>query len=207
MSLLEQLFPGLEKYVGGDIPVWENRESPWSIFSPGELGLEKQIKDLIGKSEGDSFIHPSSSIDGSAIIEPNCYVGAKVEIRNGAYLRSGSWICDGALVGHSSEIKGSILLPGAKAPHFNYVGNSIIGFGANLGAGVKLSNVRNDKREIAVSLQDGSKINSGLRKLGAMIGDNCQLGCNVVTNPGAIMPPSSMISPNETVTGWFESKF
>jgi NDP-sugar pyrophosphorylase family protein len=121
-------------------------------------------------------------------------------------LRKGSWIGEGALVGHSSEIKNSVLLPGSRAPHFNYVGDSILGFGVNLGAGVKLSNVRNDSRDVIVRMGDGERIETGLRKLGALIGDYSKLGCNVVTNPGAILAPSSMVSPNETVTGWFETK-
>ena len=80
-----------------------------------------------------------------------------------------------------------MLLPGSKAPHFNYVGDSILGFGVNLGAGVKLSNVRNDGRGVIVTMEDGERIETGLRKLGSLIGDHSQLGCNVVTNPGAIL--------------------
>ena len=99
----------------------------------------------------------------------------------------------------------SILLPGSKAPHFNYVGDSILGIGVNLGAGAKLSNVRNDRRNILVSLGDGSKIDTRLVKLGALVGDGSQLGCNVVTNPGSIIAPGSMIPPNETITGWNEN--
>ena len=110
------------------------------------------------------------------------------------------------MVGHSSEVKNSILLPNSKAPHFNYVGDSILGFGVNIGAGVKLSNVRNDGGDIAVTLENGERVDTGLRKLGALIGDDSQLGCNVVTNPGSIIVPCSMISPNETVTGWFGVK-
>ena len=86
------------------------------------------------------------------------------------------------------------------------MGDSILGFGVNIGAGVKLSNVRNDRREVRVALENGEIVDSGLRKLGALIGDNSQLGCNVVTNPGALIIPNSMISPNESVSGWFGVK-
>ena len=96
-----------------------------------------------------------------------------------------------------------MLLPDAKAPHFNYVGDSILGVDTNLGAGTKLSNVRNDRREIMATLSDGSKVDTGLVKMGALVGDDSQLGCNVVTNPGAILASGSMVAPNETVTGWF----
>ena len=107
------------------------------------------------------------------------------------------------MVGHCTEIKNSILLPNSNAPHFNYVGDSIIGTGVNLGAGVKISNVRNDRNNIFVVLKDGTRINTDLRKMGALIGEMSQLGCNVVTNPGTIISANSMIGPNKTVTGWF----
>jgi len=160
---------------------------------------------IVGTADG-VFIHPDAEIGEFVRIEGPSYVGANAEIRHSAYLRKGSWICDGAVVGHSSEVKNSILLPNSKAPHFNYVGDSILGFGVNIGAGVKLSNVRNDGGDIAVTLENGERVDTGLRKLGALIGDDSQLGCNVVTNPGSIIVPCSMISPNETVTGWFGVK-
>ena len=138
-------------------------------------------------------------------IEGPCYIGKGAEIRHSAYLRKGSWICDGAVVGHSTEIKNSILLPNAKAPHFNYVGDSILGFNVNIGAGVKLSNVRNDKRNILISTADCDKIDTKLRKFGALIGDGCEIGCNVVSNPGTILEPNTMISPNKTLKGWIKN--
>ena len=142
----------------------------------------------------------------SAVVEPGvhfigpCYVGPEAEIRHGAYVRSFSWICSGAVVGHASEVKHSILLPGAKAPHFNYVGDSILGKDVNLGAGTKISNLRNDGGEVHLRM-DGQRIGSGLRKFGAILGEGCQLGCNSVTNPGVILGCNSSVMPNATVTG------
>jgi NDP-sugar pyrophosphorylase family protein len=104
-----------------------------------------------------------------------------------------------------TEVKNSILLPGSKAPHFNYVGDSILGRNVNLGAGTKLSNIRHDRREILVKIENRDRVNTGLRKFGALIGENSQLGCNVVTNPGSILATNSMVPPNETVTGWFQN--
>ncbi len=205
MVLLGWLFPGIDEINGKGIPLWENPEKPWSILSQNEYGIENQLSRLTDSKDG-VIIHPSAKIGDNVRIEGQCYIGANAEIRHSAYLRKGSWICEGAVVGHSSEIKNSVLLPNSKAPHFNYVGDSIVGIGVNLGAGVKLSNVRNDKGDVIVRMRDGEKINSGLTKLGALIGDYSQIGCNVVTNPGAILAPSSMVSPNETVTGWFETK-
>jgi NDP-sugar pyrophosphorylase family protein len=205
MGLLGRLFPGISKLGGKVMPSWSNTEEPWSILSQSETGIEGQITKLADSDDG-IMIHPSAKIGDYVRIEGPCYIGANAEIRHSAYLRKGSWIGEGALVGHSSEIKNSVLLPGSRAPHFNYVGDSILGFGVNLGAGVKLSNVRNDSRDVIVRMGDGERIETGLRKLGALIGDYSKLGCNVVTNPGAILAPSSMVSPNETVTGWFETK-
>jgi len=199
MKLLELVFPALSIRGGEGVPVWDDPEKPWAILSESSGGLISQI---IEKSGGGSFIHPSATIGKCVEIEGPCYIGKDAEIRHGALLRKGSWISDGAVVGHSSEVKNSVLLPGATAPHFNYVGDSILGFGVNLGAGTKLSNVRNDRGSVPITNKNGERFDSGLGKLGAMIGDGSQLGCNVVTNPGAIISPGAMISPNETVSGW-----
>ena len=104
------------------------------------------------------------------------------------------------MVGHATEIKHSVLLPGAKAPHFNYVGDSILGAGVNLGAGTKLSNLRNDGKEVHVRL-NGQRSGSGLRKFGAILGEGCALGCNSVTNPGVVLGCNNTVWPNVTVTG------
>ena len=160
----------------------------------------EQLNDLLG--DNDIFVHPTAKIGNYVTIEGPSLIGPNAEIRHGAFLRKGSWICEGALVGGSSEIKNSILLPHSNAPHFNYIGDSIIGVKVNLGAGTKLSNVRNDRGSIPVTKENGERSDSGLRKLGAIIGDGSQLGCNVVTNPGCIISPGTMINPNETVTGY-----
>ena len=159
----------------------------------------------VDDAEDGIFIHPEARIGEFVQIEGLATSEQMLKSTFGLS-EKGSWICEGAVVGHSSEIKNSILLPNSKAPHFNYVGDSILGFGVNIGAGVKLSNVRNDRREVRVALENGEIVDSGLRKLGALIGDNSQLGCNVVTNPGALIIPNSMISPNESISGWFGVK-
>ena len=199
--MLEVFFPGLTEISDERLPLWPDSSAPWSILSYDESGLIAQMEEILFE-DGPVFIHPTARIGDNVKIEGPCYIGPEVEIRHSAYLRKGAWICSGALVGHSSEVKNSILLPGSNAPHFNYVGDSIVGIGTNLGAGVKLSNVRNDRREILVTMEDGTRINTGLRKMGAIIGDGCQLGCNTVTNPGALLLPRTMISPNVTVSGW-----
>ena len=201
MQLLTTLFPGLQNAKKEGMPKWGDMLQPWDIFSATEFGIISQIIE-ISKSENGVFIHPTARIGKFVEIEGPCYIGKNAEIRHSAYLRKGSWICEGALVGHSTEVKNSILLPNSKAPHFNYVGDSILGFGVNLGAGSKLSNVRNDRKEVILTMENGTRIKSGIRKIGALIGDESQLGCNVVSNPGTMIPPKTFVPPNETLTGW-----
>ena len=176
----------------------------WNILNPNyENSLKNQLIELVKDEENQIFIHETALISNDVTIEGPAYIGSEVEIRPGAYIRSFSWICHKAVVGHCSEIKHSILLPGAKAPHFNYVGDSILGMEVNLGAGCKLSNLRNDGRNIM--LRDGKTGEiigeSGLRKFGAILGDRTQIGCNVVTNPGVILGPKCNVWPNVTVSG------
>jgi NDP-sugar pyrophosphorylase family protein len=111
-------------------------------------------------------------------------------------VRPNSWLCEGSVLGHASEIKHSLLLPGAKAPHFNYVGDSILGREVNLGAGCKLSNLRNDERAVLVRGLVGGDMDSGLRKFGAILGDGV-----AITNPGVIIGSNSNVWPNVTVSG------
>ena len=154
----------------------------------------------VDESQGKVIVEASARIEVGAHLIGPCYVGPEAEIRHGAYVRSYSWICAEAVVGHASETKHAVLLPGAKAPHFNYVGDSVLGKGVNLGAGTKISNLRNDGGEVQLRV-GGERIGSGLRKFGALLGEGCQLGCNSVTNPGVILGCNSVVWPNITVTG------
>jgi len=199
MELLEFLFPGLGNNDFENLPLWEDSSRPWQILE-GPNSIKEQIEGLFGENE--VFIHPSATVGDFVRIEGPCYIGPEAEIRHAAFLRGGSWISEKSIVGHCSEIKNSILLPGSKAPHFNYVGDSILGFGVNLGAGAILSNVRNDREEIMTSVGEGLMVESGLRKFGALVGDQSQLGCNVVTNPGTVITPGKLIPPNKTISRW-----
>ena len=207
----EELWPSLDESLGrqpcfpaGDV---------WSVLPTlkGQMAdmlsdVGSQLRDGVStdQSKGSIYIHESAIIEPSVHIIGPAYIGPGVTIRHGAYIREYSWICANSLVGHSSETKHSILLPGAKAPHFNYVGDSVLGPRVNLGAGVKLSNLRNDGKEVHVIL-NGERMGSGLRKFGAILGEDCQLGCNAVTNPGVVLGPRCMVMPNTTVTGIYDS--
>lgn len=140
-------------------------------------------------------IEPGAVLVGEAIV-----LGAGAIVRSHAYIRGPAYVGPGAIVGHATELKNAVLLAGAKAPHFNYVGDSILGPEANLGAGTKLSNVRLDGREVRVTWR-GTRRSSGTRKLGALIGTGVQVGCNAVLNPGTILGPGCHVAPCASVGG------
>lgn len=137
-----------------------------------------------------------------AVIEGPVWIGRDVQIRPGAYLRPGNWIGDGAIIGTNTEVKRSIFLPGAKAPHKNYVGDSILGSGVNLGAGTILANFRHDGLEVCIPNVAG-RVRTGRRKLGAILGDRVLTGCNSVLHPGVILGQDSQIYPGATLRPGF----
>jgi len=140
---------------------------------------------------GDGIvIGAGTRIHPAAVIEGPVWIGRDVEIRPGAYLRGGIWIGDGCVVGAHTEIKCSILLPGAKAPHLNYVGDSILGADVNLGAGTILSNFRHDGSEVRIG-----HFGTGRRKLSAVLGDRVMTGCNCVVHPGVVVGRGTQIYP------------
>ena len=209
---------------GDDIPGFvpklpEHDEVPWLLLDPEfEDSLKAQLDRLLSQyghvvpdnvpasvsiddSIGPVCIDDRAIVGEGVRLEGPCYVGPGAEIRHSAYVRPYTWVCSSAVIGHSSEVKHSLLLPGAKAPHFNYVGDSVLGRDANLGAGCKISNLRNDGREVIVRGLEGGDLESGLRKFGALVGDGCALGCNSVTNPGVILGREVNVWPNITVSG------
>jgi NDP-sugar pyrophosphorylase family protein len=221
MKMINRLFPSLITAPDDlKIPDLNGLKNPWELFSPSSgKKLISQISDKImpdlvdydayrdvrfEERNGPIYIHPMAKIEEFVKIEGPCYIGKNAEIRHSAYLRGGTWISEGGVVGHSSEVKNSLFLPGAKAPHFNYVGDSILGEKVNLGAGVKISNVRNDGLEIRIRDDSGEFILTGLRKFGALIGDGVEIGCNTVTNPGTIISPKLKINPNSVLKGWIQ---
>lgn len=144
-------------------------------------------------------------IESGAFIKGCAIIGDLTEIRQGAYLRGHCLVGARCVVGHVTEVKHAILLDDAKAGHFAYLGDSILGNEVNLGAGTKLANLRFSGGEVPVKTPAGS-INSGLRKFGAVLGDRTQTGCNAVTNPGTVLGKKSIVLSNTTVpSGWHGS--
>lgn len=145
------------------------------------------------------FLARDVRVSPTATIAGPCIVGAGSEIRSGAFLRGSTLIGRGCVIGNSTEVKNAILFDGVKAPHFNYIGDSILGFGAHLGAGAILSNVRCDGAPIV--LRTTPPISTKRRKLGSVIGDGCEIGCHAVLNPGTILGRGSIVYPLTSVRG------
>ncbi|MFZ5949158.1 MAG: DapH/DapD/GlmU-related protein [Candidatus Rifleibacteriota bacterium] len=185
-------------------------ENIWDILKRIQKGfVGPRVKpEILGKVEpgailegNDIYIGKGSVVQAGALISGPTIIGENVEIRHCAYVRGNVIIGNDAVVGHCTEIVRSVMLPGAKAPHFNYVGDSILGTGVNLGAGTKLSNLKNDGSNVKTKI-DELVIDTGVRKFGAILGDNCLLGCNSVTNPGTILGSNCRVYPCAVVNGY-----
>ena len=141
-------------------------------------------------------------IESGALIKEPAIIGDQTEVRQAAYLRGYCLVGKRCVVGHTTEVKHSIFLNDAKAGHFAYLGDSILGGNANLGAGTKFANLRFLPGTIRVKTENGA-IDSGLRKFGAILGDGAQTGCNSVTNPGTLIGPEGILMPNTTAASGF----
>jgi NDP-sugar pyrophosphorylase family protein len=151
------------------------------------------------------FIGEGTVVEDGAMIKGPAIIGRNCEIRHNAYIRGPVIIGDGCVIGNASELKNAFLFNEAKVPHFNYVGDSILGFEAHLGAGVKICNVKLGSGTIKVQCDEGT-LDSGLRKLGAIIGDRSEVGCNAVLNPGSVLGRSSVVYPNVFWRGTLASR-
>jgi NDP-sugar pyrophosphorylase family protein len=162
---------------------------------------------------GAYLINPESiSIGKGTIVEPGayikgpCIVGENCTVRHGAYIRGDVITGDRCVIGHDSELKNTILLDGAHAAHFAYVGDSILGNGVNLGAGTKFANLKLIRSTVIVHV-DGKKFNTFLDKFGAILGDHCQIGCNAVANPGTLMGKNSICYPCVNFGGFVDAEY
>ncbi len=158
-----------------------------SILCAGAVFMDNNVQ--IGKSV---VVEPGALIKGPTIIDDF------TEVRQGAYIRGWAIFGSKCVVGHTTEVKHSIFLDNAKAGHFAYVGDSILGNNVNLGAGTKLANLPFIRKTISIPIED-KKIDTGLRKLGAILGDEVQTGCNSVTNPGVLLGKNSFVLPTCSV--------
>lgn len=146
------------------------------------------------------FVSKSASISKNATIIGPCIIGPHSEVRPGAYIRGNVIIGEKSVIGNSTELKNSILFDSVQVPHFNYVGDSILGYKAHFGAGVITSNVKSDKTPVKIKFE-GETIDTGRRKLGALVGDHVEVGCNAVLNPGTVIGRNSTVYPLSSVRG------
>ena len=151
------------------------------------------------------WVHVTATVAPTAFLGAPCIIGAGTEVRHCAFIRGSALIGEGCVVGNSVELKNVILFDGVQVPHYNYVGDSILGYKSHMGAGSLTSNVKSDKSLVVV--RDGSEaIETGLKKMGAMLGDLVEVGCNSVLNPGTVIGRESNIYPLSSVRGTVPEK-
>ena len=208
----EQILFGLWKDAEENTPVAPYLRAachPWDILDE----LEDIIRAIGNALPSDEYAHPSDNvwialtarISPAAHIAGPCIIGHNTELRPGAYLRGKVIIGKGAVIGNSTELKSCVLFDGAQVPHFNYVGDSILGHRAHLGAGAVTSNVKSDRSEVFCTLE-GHRVATGRRKLGALIGDWGEIGCHTVLNPGTIVGRESIVYPCLSVRGYVKER-
>lgn len=150
--------------------------------------------------EKDVWTANSAKISPNATLTAPCIIGENTEVRQCAFIRGSVIIGNNCVVGNSSEVKNSILFDRVQVPHFNYVGDSILGFAAHMGAGAVTSNVKSDKTEVSI-IRNGEKIKCGRRKIGAILGDSVEIGCGAVLCPGTVIGKNTTVYPLSLVRG------
>jgi UDP-N-acetylglucosamine diphosphorylase / glucose-1-phosphate thymidylyltransferase / UDP-N-acetylgalactosamine diphosphorylase / glucosamine-1-phosphate N-acetyltransferase / galactosamine-1-phosphate N-acetyltransferase len=199
--------------MDGEVLAGEELRIEYGDATKGNLKVyQKDDRELAGASvimAGAILLGNRIRLGKGVLVEPGAYIkspaiiGDRSEIRQGAYLRGHTLVGARCVVGHVTEVKHAIFLDDAKAGHFAYVGDSILGANVNLGAGTKLANLRFIKGEVRIKAPEG-KMATGLHKLGAILGDQVQTGCNSVTNPGTLLGRNSLVLANTTVAaGYF----
>ncbi len=176
---------------------------PWEVLK----GIAPMIEALGHLLPGEEFlqvqdrvwVHRTAKIAPTAYLGAPCIIGANTEVRHGAFVRGAALVGDNCVVGNSVELKNVILFDGVQVPHYNYVGDSILGYKAHMGAGSVTSNVKSDKSLVTIHTQP--PIPTGIKKVGAMVGDCVEVGCNCVLNPGTVVGRNASIYPTSCVRG------
>ena len=189
-------------------PLFEGAVYPWELLP--EIG--SYIVELGNTLSPDKFeqrgeniwIAKSAAVASTASINGPCIIDEEAEVRHCAFIRGNAIVGKGAVVGNSTELKNVILFNKVQVPHYNYVGDSILGYKSHMGAGSITSNVKSDKTLVVVKSVYGN-IETGLKKMGAMLGDNVEVGCNSVLNPGTVIGRNANIYPTSMVRGFIEA--
>ena len=193
----------LDETIAKDI--FAGKEYPWEVLPYigeyiKELGstLSTDEYDKVGE---DIWIAKSAKVAKTAYINGPCIIGKNTEVRHCAFIRGNALVGEGCVVGNSTELKNVIIFNCVQVPHYNYVGDSVLGYKSHMGAGSITSNVKQDKTLVTVNV-NGTKVDTGLKKFGAMLGDNVEVGCNSVLNPGTVVGRHSNIYPLSMVRGY-----
>ena len=183
-------------------PLLAQHTYPWEALAHIGSFIE-QLGSTLSAEEYDQpqpgvWIHRTATVAPSASITAPCIIGAHAEIRHCAFIRGKALIGENAVVGNSTELKNVILFDNVQVPHYNYVGDSILGYKAHMGAGSITSNVKSDKQLVVIHSADGN-IETGIKKIGAMLGDRVEIGCGSVLNPGTIIGRDASVYPLSSV--------
>lgn len=193
----------LEETIAKEL--FESCEYPWQVLpkiSDFILKIGPTLDPEIYEQRAeDIWVAKSAKIFDSAYLHGPLIIDENAEVRQGAFIRGSAIVGKGAVVGNSTELKNSILFNCVQAPHYNYVGDSILGYKSHTGAGVITSNLKSDKSLVTVAL-DGKKVETGVKKFGAMLGDFVEVGCNSVLNPGTVVGKHTNIYPLSPVRGY-----
>ena len=201
MTEIKELFD-LDKTIAAKL--FEGKTYPWDVLD----GIKDFILALGATLPEDEYDHPSegvwiakdATVFASAYIGSPCIIDHDAEVRQCAFIRGSAIVGKGAVVGNSTELKNVVLFDNVQVPHYNYVGDSILGYKAHMGAGSITSNVKSDKTLVTVHIPD-APIETGRKKFGAILGDNVEVGCNSVLNPGTVIGRCSNIYPVSCVRG------
>ena len=193
----------LNETIAADI--FKDCTYPWEVLAKigdfiKELGrtLPEDEYELRGE---DIWVAKSATVYPTAYINGPCIIGKEAEVRHCAFIRGNAIVGEGAVVGNSTELKNVILFNKVQVPHYNYVGDSVLGYKAHMGAGSITSNVKSDKKLVVVKSPEG-QIETGIKKFGAMLGDEVEVGCGTVLNPGSVVGSHSNIYPLSSVRGF-----
>lgn len=186
-------------------PLLESVEYPWEALPKIKdfiIELGKTLDPEIYEQRGENiWIAKSATVFPSAYLGGPLIICENAEVRHCAFIRGSAIVGKGAVVGNSTELKNSILFDGVQVPHYNYIGDSILGYKAHTGAGTITSNLKSDKSLVTV-LCDDDKIETGVKKFGAMLGDHVEVGCNSVLNPGSVVGRNTNVYPLSFVRGY-----
>ncbi len=206
-ALFDLSDPATAAFFDGCAYIWEalpRIAGHVARLTGGGRRIDGTVMDGAWLGDGPIVIEAGAVVEPGAYVVGPAYIGAGAVVRHGAYVRDNVILLSGAVLGHASEAKNALFLPGAHAPHFAYVGDSILGHRVNLGAGTKLSNLgilsakdkETGKRPTIRLTVDDREYDTGLSKIGAILGDDVQTGCNAVLNPGCIVGPRTLIYAN-----------